>query len=354
MAILVTGGAGFIGSHTCVELLNAGYDVVVVDNLCNSSEEALRRVEKITGKKVTFYQADIRDGAALDEIFSKESIDSVIHFAGLKAVGESVAKPLEYYQNNIGGTLTLCEVMRNHGVKNIIFSSSATVYGDPAFIPITEECPKGTCTNPYGWTKWMLEQILTDLHTADPEWNVVLLRYFNPIGAHKSGLMGEDPKGIPNNLIPYITQVAIGKLECLGVFGDDYDTHDGTGVRDYIHVVDLAIGHVKALKKIEEKAGVCVYNLGTGTGYSVLDMVHAFEKHVENRFLTRSKQEDLAISQPAILMQRRQKKNSDGLQSADSKKCVKTHGDGRARIQMDIIQNNKKCFLNKGRPKKGA
>ena len=278
MAILVTGGAGFIGSHTCVELLNAGYDVVVVDNLCNSSEEALRRVEKITGKKVTFYQADIRDGAALDEIFSKESIDSVIHFAGLKAVGESVAKPLEYYQNNIGGTLTLCEVMRNHGVKNIIFSSSATVYGDPAFIPITEECPKGTCTNPYGWTKWMLEQILTDLHTADPEWNVVLLRYFNPIGAHKSGLMGEDPKGIPNNLIPYITQVAIGKLECLGVFGDDYDTHDGTGVRDYIHVVDLAIGHVKALKKIEEKAGVCVYNLGTGTGYSVLDMVHAFEK----------------------------------------------------------------------------
>lgn len=278
MAILVTGGAGFIGSHTCVELLNAGYDVVVVDNLCNSSEEALRRVEKITGKKVTFYQADIRDGAALDEIFSKESIDSVIHFAGLKAVGESVAKPLEYYQNNIGGTLTLCEVMRNHGVKNIIFSSSATVYGDPAFIPITEECPKGTCTNPYGWTKWMLEQILTDLHTADPEWNVVLLRYFNPIGAHKSGLMGEDSKGIPNNLIPYITQVAIGKLECLGVFGDDYDTHDGTGVRDYIHVVDLAIGHVKALKKIEEKAGVCVYNLGTGTGYSVLDMVHAFEK----------------------------------------------------------------------------
>ena len=278
MKILVTGGAGFIGSHTCVELLNAGYDVVVVDNLCNSSEEALRRVEKITGKKVTFYQADIRDGAALDEIFSKESIDSVIHFAGLKAVGESVAKPLEYYQNNIGGTLTLCEVMRNHGVKNIIFSSSATVYGDPAFIPITEECPKGTCTNPYGWTKWMLEQILTDLHTADPEWNVVLLRYFNPIGAHKSGLMGEDPKGIPNNLIPYITQVAIGKLECLGVFGDDYDTHDGTGVRDYIHVVDLAIGHVKALKKIEEKAGVCVYNLGTGTGYSVLDMVHAFEK----------------------------------------------------------------------------
>ena len=278
MAILVTGGAGFIGSHTCVELLNAGYDVVVVDNLCNSSEEALRRVEKITGKKVTFYQADIRDGAALDEIFSKESIDSVIHFAGLKAVGESVAKPLEYYQNNIGGTLTLCEVMRNHGVKNIIFSSSATVYGDPAFIPITEECPKGTCTNPYGWTKWMLEQILTDLHTADPEWNVVLLRYFNPIGAHKSGLMGEDPKGIPNNLIPYITQVAIGKREQLGVFGNDYDTHDGTGVRDYIHVVDLALGHVKAVEKVRAEKGLFIYNLGTGVGYSVLDVVKAFEK----------------------------------------------------------------------------
>ena len=278
MAILVTGGAVFIGSHTCVELLNAGYDVVVVDNLCNSSEEALRRVEKITGKKVTFYQADIRDGAALDEIFSKESIDSVIHFAGLKAVGESVAKPLEYYQNNIGGTLTLCEVMRNHGVKNIIFSSSATVYGDPAFIPITEECPKGVCTNPYGWTKHMLEQILTDLHTADPEWNVILLRYFNPIGAHKSGLIGEDPKGIPNNLLPYVAQVAIGKLECVGVFGDDYDTPDGTGVRDYIHVVDLAVGHVKALNKIKENPGVKVYNLGTGNGYSVLDVIKAFGK----------------------------------------------------------------------------
>lgn len=278
MAILVTGGAGFIGSHTCVELLNAGYDVVVVDNLCNASEEALKRVEKITGKPVTFYQADIRDAEALNQIFEKESIDSVIHFAGLKAVGESVVKPLEYYQNNIAGTLNLCEVMRSHGVKNIIFSSSATVYGDPAFIPITEECPKGTCTNPYGWTKWMLEQILTDLHTADPEWNVVLLRYFNPIGAHKSGLMGEDPKGIPNNLVPYIAQVAIGKREALGVFGNDYDTHDGTGVRDYIHVVDLAVGHVKALKKIEEKAGVCVYNLGTGVGYSVLDVLHAFEK----------------------------------------------------------------------------
>ena len=247
MAILVTGGAGFIGSHTCVEMLNAGYEVIVVDNLCNASEEAIRRVEKITGKNVTFYKADIRDKEALDQIFDKESVECVIHFAGLKAVGESVAKPLEYYQNNIAGTLTLCDVMRNHNVKNIIFSSSATVYGDPAFIPITEECPKGTCTNPYGWTKWMLEQILTDLHKADPEWNVVLLRYFNPIGAHESGLMGEDPKGIPNNLLPYIAQVAIGKLECLGVFGDDYDTSDGTCIRDYIHVTDLAQAHILAV-----------------------------------------------------------------------------------------------------------
>ena len=278
MAILVTGGAGYIGSHTCIELINAGYDVVVVDNLCNSSKESLKRVEKIVGQEVPFYEADIRDAKALEDIFAKEDISAVIHFAGLKAVGESVAKPLEYYDNNIAGTLVLCDVMKNAGVKNIIFSSSATVYGDPAFIPITEECPKGQCTNPYGWTKSMLEQILTDLHTADPEWNVVLLRYFNPVGAHKSGTIGEDPKGIPNNLMPYITQVAVGKREFLGVFGNDYDTPDGTGVRDYIHVVDLADGHVKALKKIEEGAGVCVYNLGTGNGYSVLDMVKAFSK----------------------------------------------------------------------------
>lgn len=278
MAILVTGGAGYIGSHTCVELIQAGYDVVVVDNLCNSNKESLKRVEKIVGKAIPFYEADIRDEKALKDIFEKEDISAVIHFAGLKAVGESVAKPLEYYDNNIHGTLVLCDVMRNAGVKNIIFSSSATVYGDPAFVPITEECPKGQCTNPYGWSKSMLEQILTDLHTSDPEWNVVLLRYFNPVGAHKSGTIGENPKGIPNNLMPYITQVAVGKREFLGVFGNDYDTHDGTGVRDYIHVVDLADGHVKALKKIEEKAGVCVYNLGTGNGYSVLDMVKAFGK----------------------------------------------------------------------------
>lgn len=278
MAILVTGGAGYIGSHTCIELLNSGKEVVVLDNLYNSSEKALERVEQITGKKVKFYKADILDKEALNEVFEKETIDSVIHFAGLKAVGESVMKPLEYYHNNMTGTFNLCDVMRNHGVKNIIFSSSATVYGDPAFIPITEECPKGEITNPYGQTKGMLEQVLKDLHVADPEWNVVLLRYFNPIGAHKSGLIGEDPKGIPNNLVPYIAQVAVGKLECLGVFGDDYDTPDGTGVRDYIHVVDLAVGHVKALKKIEDKSGVSVYNLGTGVGYSVLDVLHAFEK----------------------------------------------------------------------------
>ena len=278
MRILVTGGAGYIGSHTCVELLNQGQEVVVVDNLCNSSEESLNRVKQITGKDVTFYKADLLDKDAMEEIFSKETIDAVIHFAGLKAVGESVAKPLEYYHNNITGTLVLCDVMRNHGVKKIIFSSSATVYGDPAFVPITEDCPKGAITNPYGQTKSMLEQILTDLHTADPEWSVILLRYFNPVGAHKSGLIGEDPKGIPNNLLPYVAQVAIGKLQCINVFGDDYDTPDGTGVRDYIHVVDLAKGHVKAINYIFSNPGLDVINLGTGVGYSVLDMVKAFGK----------------------------------------------------------------------------
>jgi len=277
MAVLVTGGAGFIGSHTVVELQNAGYDVVVIDNLANSSEKSLKRVEAITGKKVPFYKVDILDREGLNEVFDKESIDSCIHFAGLKAVGESVQKPWEYYQNNIAGTLTLLDVMRQHGVKNIIFSSSATVYGDPAQIPITEQCPKGQCTNPYGWTKSMLEQILSDIQKADNEWNVILLRYFNPIGAHKSGTIGENPNGIPNNLMPYITQVAVGKLKELGVFGNDYDTPDGTGVRDYIHVVDLAKGHVKALKKVEENAGLKIYNLGTGHGYSVLDIVKNFE-----------------------------------------------------------------------------
>ena len=278
MKILVTGGAGYIGSHTCIELLEHGHDVVVVDNLNNSSEKAIARVEQITQKTIAFYKEDIRNAQALDVIFAKESIDAVIHFAGLKAVGESVKKPVEYYANNITGTLTLLEVMRKHHVKNIIFSSSATVYGDPKQIPISEACPKGTCTNPYGWTKWMLEQILMDVYNADPEWNVILLRYFNPIGAHESGLIGEDPKGIPNNLLPYVAQVAIGKLDHLNVFGNDYDTLDGTGVRDYIHVVDLARGHVCALQKIIEKAGLKVYNLGTGNGYSVLDVVKAFEK----------------------------------------------------------------------------
>lgn len=279
MRILVTGGAGYIGSHTCIELLEQGHEVVVVDNLCNSSKVSLERVEAITGKTVTFYEADILDRDALDEIFDYEVIDAVIHFAGLKAVGESVAKPLEYYHNNITGTLVLCGVMREHKVKNIIFSSSATVYGDPAFVPITEECPKGIITNPYGQTKGMLEQILTDLHTADPEWNVILLRYFNPVGAHKSGLIGEDPAGIPNNLTPYITQVAVGKLKEVGVFGNDYDTPDGTGVRDYIHVVDLAIGHVKALEKMaSSEPSVRIYNLGTGQGFSVLQMIEAFSK----------------------------------------------------------------------------
>lgn len=278
MAILVTGGAGYIGSHTVVELQEAGYDVVVIDNLSNSSEKSLKRVEKITGRPVTFYKVDILDREGLEKVFAAESIDCCIHFAGLKAVGESVAKPWEYYYNNISGTLTLVDVMRKHGVKNIIFSSSATVYGNPAFIPITEACPKGEITNPYGQTKGMLEQILMDMQKADPEWNVILLRYFNPIGAHKSGTIGENPNGIPNNLMPYITQVAVGKLKELGVFGNDYDTHDGTGVRDYIHVVDLARGHVKAIEKILQKPGIEIYNLGTGTGYSVLDIVRNFEE----------------------------------------------------------------------------
>lgn len=278
MKILVTGGAGYIGSHTAVELLNAGHDVVIVDNLYNSSQKAVDRIEEITGKKVKFYKADILDKDALNRIFDNEQIDAVIHFAGLKAVGESVHKPIEYYENNIGGTLNLVDVMRNHNVKNIIFSSSATVYGDPAELPITEKCPKGVCTNPYGWSKWMNEQILSDIHTAAPDWNVILLRYFNPIGAHESGLIGEDPKGIPNNLLPYVAQVAVGRLKEVGVFGNDYPTPDGTGVRDYIHVVDLANGHVAALDQIKHNAGLKIYNLGTGKGSSVLDVIHAFEK----------------------------------------------------------------------------
>lgn len=276
--ILITGGAGYIGSHTAVELLNQDYEVVVYDNLCNSSKESLKRVEELTGKKVAFYEGDVLDESALEAMLEAEKPAAVIHCAALKAVGESVEKPLLYYHNNITGTLTLLRVMDRCGVKNIVFSSSATVYGDPKEMPITETCPKGQCTNPYGWTKSMMEQIMTDFQKANPEWNVILLRYFNPVGAHESGRIGEDPKGIPNNLMPYITQVAVGKREKLGVFGNDYDTPDGTGVRDYIHVVDLAIGHVKAVDYIFSNPGIDVINLGTGVGYSVLDMVKAFSK----------------------------------------------------------------------------
>lgn len=278
MAVLLTGGAGYIGSHTLVELLNGGYDVLILDNYSNSSPKAIDRVQALTGKNVKCYTADITVRSDLEKIFDENDITEVINFASLKAVGESVEKPWEYYNNNIAGTLTLLDVMREHGVKNFVFSSSATVYGDPAIIPITEECPKGICTNPYGWTKWMLEQILIDMQKADPEWNMVILRYFNPIGAHKSGLIGENPNGRPNNLMPFITQVAVGKLPELGIFGDDYDTHDGTGVRDYLHVVDLAKAHVKAIDKLRTKPGCFICNLGTGTGYSVLDLVKTFEK----------------------------------------------------------------------------
>ncbi|MBP5290810.1 MAG: UDP-glucose 4-epimerase GalE [Paludibacteraceae bacterium] len=279
MKILVTGGAGFIGSHTLIELYKAGHTAVVVDNLSNSNPEALRRVAELIGvQEIPFYQVDIRDRAGLEDVFSVHRFDACIHFAGLKAVGESVEKPLEYYENNMNGTFVLIDVMRKHGCKNIIFSSSATVYGDPAIIPITEACPKGHCTNPYGQTKSMLEEVLMDVQKADNEWNVVLLRYFNPIGAHESGRIGEDPNGIPNNLMPYITQVAVGKRAELGVFGNDYPTHDGTGVRDYIHVVDLASAHVAALQAIERKCGCAIYNIGTGHGYSVLDVVNAFIK----------------------------------------------------------------------------
>ncbi len=277
MKILVTGGAGYIGSHTCLELLNENHEVIVVDNLSNSKTESLHRVEEITGKKVIFYQTDILDGEGLNEIFSNHQVDAVIHFAGLKAVGESVAKPLYYYENNVAGTVNLCNVMKKHNIKNIVFSSSATVYGDPASVPIKENFPR-SATNPYGRSKLIIEEILGDLYISDHEWNIILLRYFNPIGAHPSGKIGEDPNGIPNNLLPYITQVAVGKLERLSVFGNDYPTPDGTGVRDYIHVVDLALGHLKALDKLAGNPGLEAYNLGTGKGYSVLDIVRAFEE----------------------------------------------------------------------------
>ena len=278
MTVLVTGGAGYIGSHTCVELLEEGLDVVVIDNLVNSSEKSLERVEEITGKHVYFYQNDVRDRAALDRIFEKHDIGCAIHFAGLKAVGESVAMPLEYYDNNLFSTITLCEAMRDHGVKNIVFSSSATVYSGDNEMPLRESSRTGMCTNPYGWTKYMCEQILRDTAKANPDWSVNLLRYFNPIGAHPSGLTGEDPSGIPNNLLPYISQVAVGRRDHLTVYGNDYDTPDGTGVRDYIHVVDLARGHVSAIKFMQDHKGENVFNLGTGHGCSVLDMVNTFER----------------------------------------------------------------------------
>lgn len=277
MAVLVTGGAGYIGSHTCVELLEAGEDIIILDNFYNSKPEALNRIKKITGRDFRFYEADLLDKDAVEKIFDENEIDAVIHFAGLKAVGESVQKPLLYYHNNITGTLNLCDVMQRHGVKRMVFSSSATVYGSPKSVPIDEGFPLST-TNPYGSTKLMIEQILRDLYTADQEWSIALLRYFNPIGAHKSGLIGEDPNGIPNNLLPYVAQVAAGKLACLGVFGNDYPTPDGTGVRDYIHVVDLALGHLKALARVRSTTGADAYNLGTGKGYSVLEVVKAFEK----------------------------------------------------------------------------
>ena len=304
MTVLVTGGTGFIGSHTLVALNEAGYDTVVVDNLSNSSRTCLERVKELVGKDIPFYEVDIRDRQGLERVMEHHHFDACIHFAGLKAVGESVQKPWEYYENNISGTLVLLDVMRRHGCKNLIFSSSATVYGDPAVIPITEDCPKGHCTNPYGQTKSMLEEIMMDMQKADPEWNVVLLRYFNPIGAHPSGRIGENPNGIPNNLMPYITQVAVGRRSELGIFGNDYDTPDGTGVRDYIHVVDLAEGHVAALKALQRQCGCAIYNLGTGQGYSVLQVVKTFEKinHIPIPFCFKPRRDgDIAIcySNPA-------------------------------------------------------
>ena len=277
MRILVTGGAGYIGSHTCVELLNSGHEVIVFDNLLNSKREAINRVEKITGKNIKFYQADLLDPTALEQIFSENEIELVLHFAGLKAVGGSVAEPLNYYENNVSGSINLLKVMTSHKVKNIVFSSSAVVYGQPKKVPITEKFPL-SATNPYAWTKIMIEEILIDIHHADPVWNIAILRYFNPVGAHPSGLIGEDPQGIPNNLMPFVSQVASGKLDKLSVFGNDYPTKDGTGVRDYIHVVDLAQGHLAAMNKLAQKPGVIIYNLGTGQGYSVFELVKAFEK----------------------------------------------------------------------------
>ena len=336
MAVLVTGGAGYIGSHTCVELLNAGKDVVIVDNFYNCKKSSLDRIRALVKKDFKFYECDIRDKKGLDEIFKKEQIDSVIHFAGLKAVGESVHKPLEYFDNNVNGTLVLLDVMRNNGCKKIVFSSSATVYGMNNISPLTEDMEVGGVTNPYGRTKYMIECILKDLYTSDNTWSICLLRYFNPIGAHKSGTMGEDPNGIPNNLMPYITQVAIGKREYLNVWGDDYDTPDGTGVRDYIHVVDLALGHIKAVEKVEGSEGLFIYNLGTGKGYSVLDVVKAFEKASGVKIpykIGPRRDGDIATcySDPSKAY-----KNWAGKPSATLKRCARTAGAGKSRIQTAI------------------
>lgn len=332
--ILVTGGAGYIGSHTLIELHNAGYDFVVVDNLVNSQKESLNRVSMIIGKEITFYEVDIRDAVALERVMLYHKFDACIHFAGLKAVGESVEKPLEYYDNNMTGTFVLLNQLRKYGCKNLIFSSSATVYGNPQFVPITEECPKGQCTNPYGQTKSMLEEVLKDVQKADSEWNIVLLRYFNPIGAHESGTIGENPNGIPNNLMPYITQVAVGKRPYLGVFGNDYDTPDGTGVRDFIHVVDLAKGHVCALNAIERKCGLVIYNLGTGQGYSVLDVVKAFERvnGVEVPYHAQ------VISQHVIAIPPKQKMSLAGRPNLALMRCVAILGTGKRTTRMGMIE----------------
>ena len=335
ICVLVTGGAGFIGSHTVVQLLEGGYQVVIVDDLSNASTVAVGRVKTIVGdeaaKNLTFYEANVLDREAMNKIFDTHHIDRVIHFAGFKAVGESVHKPIEYYHNNIENTLVLLDVMRNHGCKSIIFSSSSTVYGDPDNPPVTEEDPKKPATNPYGWTKWMIEQILMDVHTADPEWDVVLLRYFNPIGAHPSGLMGEDPKGIPNNLVPYVAQVAVGKLAAVQVFGNDYPTPDGTGVRDYIHVCDLASGHVAALNWMNGKTGVEIFNLDTGTGSSVLDVIHAFEKACGKELPpTRSARAARVTSPPTGAMPPRPSARWAGRRSTTSTTCAATAGTGRA------------------------
>jgi UDP-glucose 4-epimerase len=337
MTILVTGGTGFIGSHTCVELINAGYDVVIADNLYNSKAMVVDRIETISGTRPKFYEVNVCDRDGMNALFDAEKIDAVIHFAGYKAVGESTQKPLEYYHNNLGSTLVLCDVMRNHGCKKIVFSSSATVYGDPAFIPITEECPMGTTTNPYGETKAMQERILTDLWRSDNEWQVMLLRYFNPIGAHVSGLIGEDPKGIPNNLLPYVAQVASGKREIVHVFGNDYDTPDGTGVRDYIHVVDLAKGHVSAIKGMETLSRAFRSSTSEPATATVfwISSRHSPRPAVMT-FLTSSIRADRAMSRPVIPIRRRPARYLAGWLKIPSKICAVTHGDGRAIIRTDM------------------